>query len=126
MIVKENGIPLLACTSASGGVKEIDGKRLIVDFRTKTMAKRAINILSNNNRSKNKNNNNTNINNRNSNYKDYDLQNEIIIIPDEINLTKRLLEPLHKFHKLAADILIPIEHLGFADNKSEERGGNTA
>ncbi len=49
LIVKEKGIPLLACASVSGGVKEIDGKRLVVDFRTKTMAKRAINILSSNN-----------------------------------------------------------------------------
>jgi hypothetical protein len=26
---------------------------------------------------------------------------------DEINLTRRMLEPLHKFHKLAADLLVP-------------------
>jgi len=25
---------------------------------------------------------------------------------DEINLTRRMLEPLHKFHRLAADVLI--------------------
>jgi hypothetical protein len=127
LIVKENGIPLLACTSASGGVKEIDGKRLIVDFRTKTMAKGAINILSNNSvlkikndSNKNNNKNNNNIQKKNSKNNDI-LTNELIIIPDEINLTKRLLEPLHKFHKLAADILIPTEYFGISDNDS--RGG---
>jgi hypothetical protein len=127
LIVKENGIPLLACTSASGGVKEIDGKRLIVDFRTKTMAKGAINILSNNSvlkikndSNKNNNKNNNNIQKKNSKNNDI-LTNELIIIPDEINLTKRLLEPLHKFHKLAADILIPTEYFEISDNDS--RGG---
>ena len=132
LIVKEKGIPLLACTSAGGGVKEINDKRLIVDFRTKTMAKRAMNILSNCNISKH-NNNNTKNGNDNENGNDDNLQNQIIIIPDEINLTRRLLEPLHKFHKLAADILVPLEYFGIADNdlrQKDERGeggggGNT-
>jgi hypothetical protein len=123
LIVKEKGIPLLACTSSSGGVKEIDGKRLTVDFRTKTMAKRAINILAINNASKNNNKNNYNIHSINElNHKkntEY-LEGEIIIIPDEINLTKRLLEPLHKFHKLAADILVPVEFFGVSDNVNED------
>jgi hypothetical protein len=104
LIIKEKGIPLLACASSSGGVKEIDGKILVVDFRTKTLANRAINILSGNNNYKDQ--NNSSIQNKKE---DEFPENEIIIIPDEINLTKRLLEPLHKFHKLAANILIPFE-----------------
>lgn len=30
-------------------------------------------------------------------------------IPDEINLTLRVLEPMHRFHKLAADVMLPSE-----------------
>jgi hypothetical protein len=75
-----------------------------VDFRTKTLANRAINILSGNKNYQDHQNNNI------QNIKEAEFsENEIIIIPDEINLTKRLLEPLHKFHKLAANILIPFE-----------------
>jgi hypothetical protein len=120
LIVKEKGIPLLACTSVSGGVKKIDGKKLAVDFRTSTLAKRAINVLSNKNAFKNSNvNNKDEKNNKDAEY----LQDEIIIIPDEINLTKRLLEPLHKFHKLAADILVPVEYFGASDNAIKVEGG---
>jgi hypothetical protein len=120
LIVKEKGIPLLACTSVSGGVKKIDGKKLAVDFRTSTLAKRAINVLSNKNAFKNSNvNNNDEKNNKDAEY----LKDEIIIIPDEINLTKRLLEPLHKFHKLAADILVPVEYFGASDNAIKVEGG---
>jgi hypothetical protein len=120
LIVKEKGIPLLACTSVSGGVKKIDGKKLAVDFRTSTLAKRAINVLSNKNAFKNSNvNNKDEKNNKDAEY----LQDEIIIIPDEINLTKRLLEPLHKFHKLAADILVPVEYFGATDNAIKVEGG---
>jgi hypothetical protein len=32
---------------------------------------------------------------------------ELIVIPDEINLTRRMLYPLHKLHRLAADIMVP-------------------
>jgi hypothetical protein len=35
----------------------------------------------------------------------------LIMIRDEINLTRRMLEPLHKFHRLAADVLIRKEVL---------------
>ena len=29
----------------------------------------------------------------------------LTIIPDEINLTRRVLEPMHRFHKLAAGVM---------------------
>jgi len=45
LIVKGPGILLLACISANGNVKQERGNRLVVDFRTKTMAKRVVNIL---------------------------------------------------------------------------------
>jgi len=131
LIVKEKGIPLLACASVSGGVKEIDGKKLVVDFRTKTLTNRAVNILlGNNSIYQNKNDNKVFYDNNNNKEKDLPkdneiLENEIIIIPDEINLTKRLLEPLHKFHRLAADILIPYEvaeNLGIYNNSNSNNG----
>ena len=39
----------------------------------------------------------------------------IIIIPDEINLTRRILQPMNTFHRLAANILLPA---GYFDNSS--------
>ena len=39
----------------------------------------------------------------------------LIIIPDAINLTRRMLEPLHKFHRLAADMMLPP---GYSDNNN--------
>ncbi len=107
LIAKEEGIPLLACISVSGGVKEISGKDLVVDFRTKTVTERAINVLYENYQIENNGNSH-----RNS------IKKDIIIIPDEINLTRRLLEPLHKFHRLAADILIPYDEFGIGLNRS--------
>lgn len=75
--MKEPGIPLLACISASGGVKQVSGNRLVVDFRTKTMARLATNILSsygvdnNNNNSHDNTANTSNINtNGSNNYRD--------------------------------------------------------
>ena len=92
------------------------------------MANRAINILSsNNNYQKEK---SITYNNNNNQYitKGNEFpENEIIIIPDEINLTKRLLEPLHKFHKLAANILIPFEVaeiLGLDNNNNNNNNRN--
>ncbi len=106
LIVKEEGIPLLACTSISGSVKEINGLVLIVDFRTNTLTERAINVLSE-------------AVPKEQNYQNHKnhFQKNIVIIPDEINLTRRLLEPLHKFHRLAADILIPYDDFGTVDNR---------
>jgi hypothetical protein len=34
------------------------------------------------------------------------------IVPDEINLTRRVLEPMHRFHRLAADLILHDENNG--------------
>jgi hypothetical protein len=73
-------IPLLASVNEKGFVREVDDRKIVVDLDGKTAAERAIKQLS-------------------------DLP--ITIIPDEINLTRRVLEPMHRFHKLAADIMLP-------------------
>ena len=35
----------------------------------------------------------------------------LILLRDELNLTRSMLRPIHQFHKLAADMLIPPELL---------------
>jgi hypothetical protein len=45
----------------------------------------------------------------------FDNNHPIIIIPDEINLTRRILQPMNTFHQLAAKVLLPI---GYSDNGS--------
>jgi hypothetical protein len=42
----------------------------------------------------------------------------IIVIPDEINLTRRVLEPMNRFHQLAADIMLSPDF--FSDNQNNE------
>jgi hypothetical protein len=74
------GIPLLACVNEKGFVKKVDDIKLVVDFDSNIIAQRAKAQL-------------------------FNLP--IIIIPDEINLTRRVLEPMHRFHRLAADIMLP-------------------
>ncbi|MFL6399787.1 MAG: hypothetical protein ACJ72J_09460 [Nitrososphaeraceae archaeon] len=92
LIGKEDGdgIPLLACINEKGFVKEVDDTKVVVDFDTNTIAQRVQIQL-------------TNL--------------PIIIIPDEINLTRRVLEPMHRFHRLAADIMLP---MGFFGNNRYE------
>ena len=86
MIGKEEGnIPLLASVNEKGFVREVDDTRLVVDLDGKIIAERAQKQLS---------------------------HLSIIIIPDEINLTRRVLEPMHRFHKLAADVMLPPEFFG--------------
>ncbi|HKG86686.1 MAG TPA: hypothetical protein VKA95_00055 [Nitrososphaeraceae archaeon] len=80
IIGKENGIPLLACTNVQGAVKEVRGNKLLIDLRDLTSAARA---------------------------REQVFNLPLIIIPDAINLTRRMLEPLHKFHRLAADMMLP-------------------
>ena len=63
-------------------MKEVNDTKLVVGLDANTIAQRAKTQLSNL---------------------------PIIIIPDEINLTRRVLEPMHRFHRLAADIMLPPE-----------------
>jgi hypothetical protein len=80
MIGKEEGnIPLLASVNEKGFVREVDDTKLVIDLDGKIIAERAYKQLSNL---------------------------SITIIPDEINLTRRVLEPMHRFHKLAADVML--------------------
>lgn len=84
------GLPLLACVNEKGFVREVDDTKLVVDFDSNTVAQRAKAQL---------------------------LDLPIIIIPDEINLTRRVLEPMHRFHRLAADIMLPQEFSGCNQNE---------
>jgi hypothetical protein len=88
---EEGGIPLLACVNEKGFVKEVDDTKIVVDFDSNTIAQRAKAQL-------------------------FNLP--IIAIPDEINLTRRVLEPMHRFHRLAADIMLPPQ-LFFGCNQNE-------
>jgi hypothetical protein len=94
IISKEEGIPLLACISERGVVREINREHthteIIVDLYHKTAVRRSKQQLFDNNL-------------------------PIIIIPDEINLTRRILQPMNTFHRLAANILLPA---GYFDNGS--------
>jgi len=85
IIRKENNIPLLACVSKSGSIYNVKPDTLIVDFRKYTTLQHAREQLF---------------------YGDPDNY-ELIVIPDEINLTRRMLNPLHMLHRLAADKIIP-------------------
>jgi hypothetical protein len=86
-----DSIPLLACVNEKGFVKEVDDTKIVVDFDSNTIAQRAKAQL-------------------------FTLP--IIVIPDEINLTRRVLEPMHRFHRLAADVMLPTEFF-FGCNQNE-------
>jgi hypothetical protein len=79
---EEQDIPLLASVSEKGFVKEVDDSKLIIDLEGSIAAERAKQQLS---------------------------LLPLTVIPDEINLTRRALEPMHRFHKLAADVMLPPE-----------------
>jgi hypothetical protein len=68
--------------SEKGFVKEVDGSKLVIDLEGNIAAERGKQQLSNL---------------------------PLTIIPDEINLTRRVLEPMHRFHKLAAHVMLPPE-----------------
>lgn len=78
----EDGISLLSCISEQATVMEVNNNDydLVLGFRSKATVERAKMQL-------------------------FNLP--LIMMRDEINLTRRMLEPLHKFHRLAADFLIP-------------------
>jgi hypothetical protein len=75
-------MPFLGCVNEKGFVKVVEGSKLVIDLDGKISAQRAQQQL-------------------------YNLP--IIIMPDEINLTRRVLEPMHRFHRLAADVMLPRE-----------------
>lgn len=82
IIGREDDIPLLGSVSEKGFVKEVNDSKLVIDLDGRIAAERAKQQLSNL---------------------------PVIIIPDEINLTRRVLEPMHRFHKLAAKVMLPPE-----------------
>jgi hypothetical protein len=82
IIGREENIPLLASVSEKGFVKEVDDSKLVIDLDGSIAAERAKQQLS---------------------------IHPLTIIPDEINLTRRVLEPMHRFHKLAAEVMLPPE-----------------
>ena len=84
---KNNNIPILACVSEKCSVREVidGGSKLVVEvYGSRVNLKRAqVQIFS-----------------RSS---------KLVIIPDEINLTSRVLEPMHRIHRIAADMLVAPE-----------------
>jgi len=89
----ELSIPLLASINEKGFVKEVDNEKLIIDLDGKTASQRTLNQLANF---------------------------SLIIIPDEINLTRRVLEPMHRFHKLAAETMLPAFFVGNEKNNEPQ------
>jgi hypothetical protein len=92
LVKKEHkGIPLLTCVNEKGFVKEVDDTKLVLDLDGNTIPECAQIQLSNR---------------------------PIIIIPDEINLTRRAVEQMDRFHKLAADIMLSPEFCPSIQNES--------
>ncbi len=80
IIGKEENVPLLSCLSEQATVMQVNDCDLVLSSQSKTAVERAKLQL-------------------------FNLP--LILMRDEINLTRRMLEPLHKFHRLAADFLVP-------------------
>jgi hypothetical protein len=102
IIRKENNIPLLACVSKSGSIYNVKPDILIVDFRKYTTLQHAKEQLFH------------------GDSKSY----ELIVIPDEINLTRRMLNPLHMLHRLAADKMVPTLIFGNNTNPCPSNAAN--
>jgi hypothetical protein len=83
---EDNNIPLLACISEQASIIKVLDNSIVLNFRSKIALKRAKKQL---------------------------LHLPLIIFRDEINLTKRMLAPIHEFHKLAADIFIHKDEEGY-------------
>ena len=79
VIGKEPGVPILCCISEQASVIEVVRNSLVLKFRNKIAVERAKKQL---------------------------FHLPIILLRDEINLTRIMLAPIHEFHKLAADIFI--------------------
>jgi hypothetical protein len=78
-------IPLLACISISGSIYKVEPDILVVDFRRYTTLEHSKLQL---------------FHGESNTY-------DLVIIPDEINLTRTMLNPLHRLHRLASDIMVP-------------------
>ena len=92
----------MACVSKSGSIYNVKPDILIVDFRKYTTLQHAKEQLFH------------------GDPKSY----ELIVIPDEINLTRRMLYPLHKLHRLAADKMVPTLIFGNDANPSPSNAAN--
>jgi hypothetical protein len=89
-----NNIHLLACISGSGSIYKVEPDTLVVDFRRNTTLEHAKAQL----------------------FRGEPNAYDLVIIPDETNLTKTMLNPLHRLHRLASDIMVP--DLIFNDSNS--------
>lgn len=77
-------IPILACLSEKCSVREVinGGSKLVIEIYGGK------------------------VNLQRSQIQIFNKSAKLVIIPDEINLTSRVLEPMHKFHRIAADVLV--------------------
>jgi hypothetical protein len=76
--------PFLSCISEQASVMDVSNNKITLSFRSKVAVRRAKKQL---------------------------FHLPIIMMRDELNLTRSMLRPIHQFHKLAADIFIPQEIL---------------
>jgi hypothetical protein len=90
IIGKEHGIPLLACISEQASVTRVLENSIVLNFRSKIALQRAEKQL---------------------------FHLPMVILRDELNLTRIMLAPIHEFHKLAADIFIHKDEV-YNDNTS--------
>ncbi|MEP6576558.1 MAG: hypothetical protein ABJB85_09040 [Nitrososphaerota archaeon] len=84
---ENRAIPILACVSEKCSVREVidGGSKLVIEvYGGIVNLKRAKGQIFNG-------------------------SSKLILIPDEINLTSRVLEPMHRFHRIAADMLVDPE-----------------
>ena len=76
----EKNKTLLCCISEQASVMEVKSNKITLGFRSKIAVERAKRQL---------------------------FHLPIILLRDELNLTRSMLRPIHQFHKLAADMLLP-------------------
>lgn len=84
IIGMEEGKSILSCINEQASVMEVRNNKITLSFRSKIAVRRAKRQL---------------------------FHLPIILLRDELNLTRSMLRPIHQFHKLAADVLIPAELL---------------
>jgi hypothetical protein len=84
IIGMEEGKSILSCINEQASVMEVRDNKITLSLRSKIAVRRAKSQL---------------------------FHLPIILLRDELNLTRSMLRPIHQFHKLAADTLIPAELL---------------